>query len=165
MKMLFSAMMLSSLMACVVVPIPISTMGASSNVGPVSTAPVAATNDFTAALSAFRASQGLGPVRQNAILTRAAQAHAEDMAQRNYFSHSSPGGPNGDNLMQRAASAGCAMRAGAENIANGQRSQTEVLTAWEGSSGHRANMLGRRYTEYGLGRSGNIWVLKLSAGC
>lgn len=104
-------------------------------------------------------------MRQNAILTRAAQAHAEDMAARGYFSHQSPGGPNGDNLAERAASAGCAMRAGAENIASGQRSEAEVFVGWQNSPGHRANLLGGNYTDYGLGRSGNVWVMKLSSGC
>lgn len=160
-----SAAIFSSLAGCIIVPIPLSTMGPSATLGPVSTAPVTATRDFTAALATFRADQGLGGLRQSAILTRAAQAHAEDMARRGYFSHQSPDGPNGDNLMQRAASAGCAMRAGAENIANGQRSEAEVLTAWANSPGHRANLLGRRYTDYGLGRAGNIWVMKLSSGC
>jgi uncharacterized protein YkwD len=133
--------------------------------GPVSSASISTTKGFTADLNAFRASQGRGAMRQNPILTRAAQAHAEDMAQRNYFSHKSPGGPNGDNLMQRAASAGCTLRAGAENIASGQTSESQVLTGWQNSPGHRANLLGPRYTEYGLGRSGNIWVMKLSSGC
>lgn len=165
MKKLLCVLACAALTGCIIVPIPISTMGPAPSVGVVSSAPVTATNDFTAALSAFRASQGRSAIRQNAILTRAAQAHAEDMARRNFFSHASPGGPNGDNLRQRAASAGCAMRSGAENIATGQRSEAEVLDAWANSPGHRSNMLGRSYTDYGLGRAGNIWVLKLSSGC
>lgn len=159
MKKLLAACAVSTLAACTVSsPAPITP-------GPVSTAPVASTSDFTARLNTFRASQGRGTVRQSAILTRAAQAHADDMAARGYFSHESPGGPNGNNLVQRAAAAGCALRSGAENIASGQRSEAEVFAGWENSRGHRVNMLGRGYTEYGLGRAGNIWVLKFSSGC
>ena len=99
------------------------------------------------------------------VLTRAAQAHAEDMAARGYFSHQSPGGPNGDDLGDRARAAGCSFRSVAENIAQGQRSEAEVLTGWANSPGHRRNMLNGRMTDYGLGRAGDIWVLKLSSGC
>jgi uncharacterized protein YkwD len=120
---------------------------------------------FTADINAFRAQQGMGPLQPNAVLQRAAQAHAEDMASRGYFSHEARGGPNGRTFAQRARSAGCALRGGAENIATGQRSEREVFVAWQNSSGHRRNMLGRSYTQYGLGRSGNIWVLKMAQSC
>lgn len=129
-----------------------------------SAAPVSSAG-FAGDLNAFRASQGLGGVRSNAALARAAQAHAEDMARRGYFSHDSPGGPNGDTFVERAQAGGCAMRSGAENIAEGQTSERAVLVAWQNSPGHRRNMLVRSYTQYGLGRSGNTWVLKLAATC
>ncbi|MCK0096363.1 CAP domain-containing protein [Yoonia sp. F2084L] len=130
----------------------------------VSSAP-GSTTGFAADLNAFRASQGRGAVQPNAALARAAQAHAEDMARRGYFSHDSPGGPNGDTFVDRARAGGCAMTGGAENIANGQQSEEQVLVAWQNSSGHRRNMLVRGYTQFGLGRSGNIWVLKLAQSC
>lgn len=120
---------------------------------------------FGADLNAFRANQGLGPMRSDATLARAAQAHAEDMVRRSYFSHDSPRGPNGDTFVERAQSAGCAMRAGAENIAAGQQTETAVLLAWQNSAGHRRNMLGANYTLYGLGRAGDTWVLKLASAC
>jgi uncharacterized protein YkwD len=117
------------------------------------------------ALNTFRTEQGVGTMRPSAALTRAAQSHAADMERRGYFSHSSVGGPNGDDLVARALSAGCTMRAGAENIAQGQRSEQQVFAAWQNSRGHRKNLLGASYTEYGLGRVGNTWVMKLSSGC
>lgn len=120
---------------------------------------------FTSDINAFRAGQGLGALQPNATLTRAAQRHAEDMARRGYFSHSSPGGPNGDNFSQRARASGCALRNGAENLANGQQNELDVFVAWQNSAGHRRNMLGQNYTQYGLGRSGDFWVLKLAQNC
>lgn len=132
---------------------------------PVQAGSVAVSDGFTVALNALRTSQGVGAVQQNASLTRAAQAHATDMARRSYLSHQARGGPNGNTFQQRARASGCAMRAGAENIAAGQGSETEVLNSWTGSPGHRRNMLASSYTQYGLGRSGNIWVLKLAAAC
>ena len=124
-----------------------------------------ATSGFGGGLNELRGSQGLQGLGQDARLTRAAQAHADHMAQAGYFSHQSPGGPNGRNVAARIRSAGCSAGAMAENIAQGQRSEAEVLAAWAASPGHRTNMLGPRYRSFGLGRSGNIWVLKLADGC
>jgi len=141
--------------ACGSVPDP-----ASRNLG--STANVAG---FDATYNAFRRAQGLGPMRENAALSQAAQAHAQDMNARGYFSHTSRDGPNGETLVQRAASGGCTVRAGAENIAQGQRSEKAVFDAWRNSAGHRRNLEGRGYTVYGLGRSGDYWVMKLASAC
>lgn len=126
-------------------------------------APVA--SGFGAELNSFRAAQGAGPVAPNARLQRTAQAHASDMEQRGYFSHQSPGGPNGTGMSDRVAASGYRACAAAENIAQGQDTEAEVMAAWRASSGHRRNMLGARYADYGLGRSGEIWVLLLAAGC
>ncbi|MEJ8561092.1 CAP domain-containing protein [Yoonia sp. GPGPB17] len=159
MKRLLTVCLLTILAACTVSP------SSTTTPAQVSSAPTGVVTGFTGDINAFRASQGLGPLQPNATLTRAAQAHAEDMTQRGYFSHDSVGGPNGDNFKARAQAGGCAMRAGAENIATGQRSEAAAFEAWKNSTGHRRNMLGRSYTQYGLGRSGNIWVLKLSVQC
>ncbi|MEL6682701.1 MAG: CAP domain-containing protein [Pseudomonadota bacterium] len=123
------------------------------------------TGSFVTDLNAFRAEQGRGTVSENPKLRRAAQLHAEDMRARGYFSHRSPGGPQGETMTQRIATSGCRPGASAENIAQGQTSEASVFSAWRNSAGHRRNMLGARYTEYGLGRSGNTWVLLFSSGC
>jgi uncharacterized protein YkwD len=120
---------------------------------------------FTDSINSFRAAQGLGAMQTNAALARAAWAHAEDMERRGYFSHASQGGPNGVTFVDRAAAAGCVIRGGAENIAQGQRSERAAFEAWRNSPGHRANMLRAGYTQYGLGRAGNTWVMKISDGC
>lgn len=158
MKKLLAVSMLAALAACVAPPAQTPSVQATS-------AATGVVTGFTAEINAFRASQGQSPMQPNAALTRAAQAHAEDMAQRGYFSHVSEGGPNGRTFQQRARAGGCAMRVGAENIASGQRTETAALAWWANSPGHRRNMLGRNYNLYGLGRSGNIWVLKLAASC
>lgn len=144
------------LAACVSTPEPAPT---------ATSAIVAPTGSFDADLNALRASNGIGPVVQSALLTAIAQAHAEDMANRGYFSHQSPGGPNGVNMSARMAAGGCRPRAGAENIAQGQTTQAQAFVSWRDSPGHRANMLGPRYTRYGLGRAGNTWVTVFAAGC
>lgn len=124
-----------------------------------------AASGFGAELNNFRAGQGAGPVAPNARLQRAAQSHATDMEQRGYFSHQSPGGPNGTSMSERVAASGYRACAAAENIAQGQDTEAELMAAWRDSPGHRRNMLGARYADYGLGRSGETWVLLLATGC
>jgi len=78
-------------------------------------------------------------------LTKAARAHAWNMAAYNSMSHSI-----GGSLSSRVAGHGYAWWRLAENIAAGQHTAQDVITSWMGSSGHRANILGD-YTEIGIG--------------
>ncbi len=122
---------------------------------------VTPSGDMAAQLNSQRAAQGLGAVRENARLSAAAQAHAQDMAAQGYFSHT---GANGSAFTDRARAAGygCAI---AENIAAGQRSEAEVVAGWMTSTGHRRNILQARASEFGIGRAGNTWVLMMGRGC
>jgi uncharacterized protein YkwD len=118
---------------------------------------------FGDALNQVRAQRGLGALRQDAHLTRAAQAFAEDMARHGYFSHQ---GRDGSTVSTRVRAAGCRGRGYfAENIAWGQRTAQSTFQGWMASSGHRRNMLGRNYGAYGLGQSGGFWVLVFADGC
>jgi uncharacterized protein YkwD len=118
---------------------------------------------FGEALNAFRARHGLGGLREDRALTRAAQAYARDMAAHDYFSHT---GRDGSTVLTRARAAGCNGRGYfAENIAWGQDSANDAFQGWAASSGHRANMLGRNYGAFGLGQSGGYWVLVFADGC
>lgn len=117
---------------------------------------------FASDLNTFRTAQGLGTVAPDPRLERAAQAHADDMAQRGYFSHQSP---EGRRMSDRIAASGYRACGSAENIAQGQKGEAEVFASWRASAGHRRNMLGRAYANYGLGRSGDTWVLLLARGC
>ena len=138
-------------------------LGACSQTAPdvVPSMPATA-SDFDAGLNAFRRDAGLQQLQPNQALANAAQAHAADMNRGTYFSHVSR---NGATFADRARAAGCDLRAGAENIAQGQRTEAQVLSSWLNSPGHRANMAQPDYALYGLGRSGDYWVLKLSAAC
>ncbi|MEM8538072.1 MAG: CAP domain-containing protein [Pseudomonadota bacterium] len=153
------------LYGCVVVPVPLPAPAVQDQPTRAAASPATSTASFTDLINTYRADQGRGALQQSQALTRAAQAHAEDMVARGYFAHDAPNGPNGVTFSQRAISAGCAMRVGAENIATGQRTEQAVIDAWDSSAGHKRNMLGARYTQYGIGRAGDIWVLKLAAAC
>jgi uncharacterized protein YkwD len=88
------------------------------------------------AVNAFRLSNGLGPVADDAALMRAAQRQADAMAAATTMSHTVAG-----DLSSRLGQAGIRAGAAAENVAVGQRSLAEVMEDWKASSGHRRNML------------------------
>jgi uncharacterized protein YkwD len=95
-----------------------------------------------------RSRAGCGPVSVNAPLRRAAQDHSDDMAARDYFSHTSP---DGVTFAERIRAAGYAGGAIAENIAAGQTSAKDVMRGWMASRGHRANILNCAYRDIGVG--------------
>jgi uncharacterized YkwD family protein/spore coat assembly protein SafA len=104
-----------------------------------------------------RAKQGLPALKRNWELQRVAQYKAEDMTDKHYFSHTSPtyGSP-----FDMIKSFGLKYSSAGENIAQGQRTPQEVMNGWMNSSGHRANILSRNYTEIGVGYDSrtNSWV-------
>lgn len=84
----------------------------------------------------------------NGKLADAAQAKAEDMAQRNYWSHLTP---EGTQPWAFAEQAGYHYVALGENLAYGFASSDETVTAWMNSPTHRANLLNHMYQEVGFG--------------
>lgn len=124
------------------------------------------TSGATAELSAYasevvrlvneeRAAAGLGPLQVHAGLTKVAMDKAKDMYHNNYFSHQSPTYGSPFDMMR---SYGISFRYAGENIAKGQRSPQEVMTAWMNSSGHRANILSQNFTHIGVAYYNGVWV-------
>jgi uncharacterized protein YkwD len=94
-----------------------------------------------------RGTVGCKPVRADVRLARASLGHAQDMARRDYFSHT---GRDGSTPWDRAEAAGY-QRVTGENLAAGQRSPREVVTAWWRSKGHRANIANCSQKAIGMG--------------
>jgi len=115
-------------------------------------------------LSQVRAQDGRGALTVSAPLTRAAAAHADDLAGSGRFSHE---GSNGSSVGQRVRQQGYKFCFVAENIAKGQGSLQEVLEGWMASPGHRRNILAEQAVEFGLVQGpGNLWVMVLGRpGC
>ncbi|WP_408630228.1 CAP domain-containing protein [Amycolatopsis mongoliensis] len=103
-----------------------------------------------------RSQAGCKPLAEEPHLTEAAQDYSDDMSARNFFAHTNPEGVTFD---QRIKNAGYS-KPGAENIAKGQTSASQVMTAWMNSEGHRANILNCSLTKIGVGftKAGNYWV-------
>ena len=89
-----------------------------------------------------------GALSWNTRLATAAQAHAEDMAAHNYFSHDSLDGTTFD---KRITAAGYVWRSVAENIAAGQPTPEDVMAAWIASPGHCRNIFNPDLREIGVG--------------
>lgn len=87
------------------------------------------------------------PLTLSAMLSRAALAHAQDMAAHDHFEHT---GTNGSTPAQRATLAGYQWSNVAENIATGPTTAGVVVDGWLNSPGHCANIMGAQYTEMGV---------------
>jgi uncharacterized protein YkwD len=48
-------------------------------------------------------------------------------------------------------------------VAQGQTSADQVFNSWMNSSGHRANILNKSYTEYSACRTQNFWTQVFAA--
>ena len=109
-----------------------------------------------------RSNAGLSPLVYQERLAIAAHCHASDMAANSYFAHNSQDGSTPGARMERA---GYVWGTWGENIAAGQHTAQQVMTAWMNSSGHRANILKADFTEIGIGHAydnqsgfGHYWV-------
>jgi len=115
-----------------------------------------APDEVVALVNRARADGGCAPVVEDARLTQAAAAHSADMAAQQYFSHTSR---DGRTFAQRIIAAGYP-QPGAENIARGQRSASQVMESWMDSPGHRANILNCSLHAIGVGLAtdGMYWT-------
>ncbi len=95
-----------------------------------------------------RAGNGEGALGTNAPLNQAAQAKANDMAARDYWSHNTPDGQTPWTFM---TAAGYQYKTAGENLAYGFTTAAAMLDGWMNSPGHRANILNTTYTEMGVG--------------
>lgn len=104
-----------------------------------------------------RTKAGLPALKNDWELARVAEHKSQDMAQKGYFSHTSPTYGSPFDMMKAY---GINYKAAGENIAKGQRTPQEVVNAWMNSSGHRANILSSNFTHIGVGyvENGNVWT-------
>ncbi|MFC1441047.1 CAP domain-containing protein [Streptacidiphilus sp. N1-10] len=104
-----------------------------------------------------RAANGCDALSYSGPLTVLAQNFSAEMATRDFFDHTDP---DGKTPWDRAAALGIT-NLGGENIAMGQQTPQDVMTAWMNSAGHRANILNCSYHSLGVGvyygTSGGPW--------
>lgn len=95
-----------------------------------------------------RAADHESSLKLDSQLTAAAQAKAQDMAARNYWSHNTPDGQTPWSFM---SDAGYQFSAAGENLAYGFGSSDAVLNAWMNSPEHRTNILDNKFSDIGFG--------------
>lgn len=124
---------------------------------------VSADKNVLAAVNAERSANGRAALAYDNRLEKAASAHAKDMAARGFMSHT---GSDGSDLSKRLKRAGYKYCFGAENIALGQKSLPDAMSAWMKSGGHRKNILNPKAKSVGFARAqGNRWVMVLGSTC
>lgn len=94
-----------------------------------------------------RAANGKEMLQTSPILTRAAQAKANDMAAKSYFAHTSPEGVTSWYWFDQA---GYSFSYAGENLAVNFSDSANVGEAWMNSPGHKANILNDKFTEIGI---------------
>lgn len=107
-----------------------------------------------------RSKAGVPALTLSTKLTDIANTKAKDMGDKNYFSHQSPTYGSPFDMLKHF---GVSYTYAGENIAAGQKSAQEVMQSWMNSSGHKANILNKNYTQLGVGfyeggQYGTEWV-------
>ncbi|WP_010238254.1 CAP domain-containing protein [Clostridium arbusti] len=105
-------------------------------------------NEVIRLVNVERSKSGLAPLKANADLSKVATAKAQDMIDKNYFSHTSPTYGSPFDMMTKF---GIKYTAAGENIAYGQKTPADVMNGWMNSPGHKANILNSNFTEIGVG--------------
>lgn len=104
-----------------------------------------------------RVQNGCDPLTVDPRLVRAAQAHSEDMAARDYLDHTTP---EGLTFRDRIRNAGFANPSTGENLARGPRDAADVVDRWMASPSHRLNIVNCDFsvTGVGLNENGMYWT-------
>lgn len=105
-------------------------------------------NGLLSSTNQRRASGGVANLSINSQLNQAAQAKANDMANRNYWSHNTP---EGTPPWIFFTNAGYSYSKAGENLACGFDQSSEVITGWFNSPSHKANLLDPDYKDVGFG--------------
>jgi uncharacterized protein YkwD len=103
--------------------------------------------------NAERKKNDLPPLKANAILTKVARAHSENMAKQEKLDHEL----DGKNPLDRVKEAKYDYRRMAENIAmsGGEPSMEFIMKLWMESPPHKSNILKDGFTEIGIGVAKN----------
>jgi uncharacterized protein YkwD len=100
------------------------------------------------------------PLVWNDMLEISAMGHAADMANQNFFSHTSL---DGRTMQYRIGAAGYTYKgyksyAVGENIAFGPQTIAEVMQGWFKSPGHCKNLMNPGFKEIGVALDNTYWV-------
>ncbi|MDB5266880.1 MAG: hypothetical protein JWN89_695 [Parcubacteria group bacterium] len=101
-----------------------------------------------------RSQKNLQDLAVDPLLTEAAVAKAKDMATRGYFAHTDADGNLPWTWLDKA---GYRYEYAGENLALNFEDSSEVVTAWMNSPLHKKNILGKHYTQIGIGTAAGTY--------
>jgi hypothetical protein len=110
--------------------------------------------------NAARAANGVAPLKLNSKLDASAQAKANDMVARDYWSHNTP---NGDPPWVFIEAQGYTYQKLGENLATGFNNEQATIDGWMASPSHRDNLLDSAFIDVGFGYA-NITDYKAVGG-
>ena len=104
-----------------------------------------------------RVKAGCTPLVVDPRLDQAAQAHSSDMAERDYFDHTTP---EGLTFRDRILNAGYTNPGTAENIVQGPPDAKQAMASWMASEEHRVNIVDCAFSRIGIGlaEDGMYWT-------
>lgn len=105
---------------------------------------------FLSIINNYRSAQGLGTLALDPQLNGVALWMANDMASKDYFSHTDSLGRDPFVRMDQMGYAYNTWRG--ENLVAGTEGAQAAFEMWTGSPGHNVNMLGEHYTVIGIAR-------------
>jgi uncharacterized protein YkwD len=106
---------------------------------------------FLDLINDYRDKNGAGKLSLNDELGAAAEHHSQDMAKKNYFSHTLS---NGDSAEENIRHFGYTnYHYVGENIAAGNETANKVFEQWKKSAEHAKNMRDKHFDEIGIGRA------------
>lgn len=106
-----------------------------------------------------RTEHDLPALELNSLLSKAAQAKADDMMLKQYFSHTTPEGYAPWKFIKDT---GYSYIAAGENLAIDFHDAETMQSAWMNSPGHRANILNKNFQEIGVGIASGFFEGKKS---
>nr|WP_317331448.1 CAP domain-containing protein [uncultured Romboutsia sp.] len=95
-----------------------------------------------------RTKRGISALTLDSSLSSVATKKSQDMVNKNYFDHTSPTYGSPFDMMKQFR---VSYRTAGENIAKGQKTPQDIVTAWMNSEGHRKNILNPNFTNLGVG--------------
>jgi hypothetical protein len=103
--------------------------------------------DLLSFTNKMREERGLKGLTISTALSKAAEAKANDMIEKDYWAHTSPDGKEPWDFI---ISSGYDYLYAGENLAVDFNNSESVVNAWYDSSSHRKNLLSDKYTEIGF---------------
>lgn len=106
------------------------------------------TNGLLTETNSQRLKMSVGALTNSTKLNEAAQTKAQDMVNRNYWSHQTP---EQEEPWTFITSTGYTFQKAGENLAYGFNNNGQVIAGWMNSTTHKMNMLDKEFDEVGFG--------------